>query len=105
MGQCTNCQPTIDRRCFTCHFYAYSCFCSLSSTDVVSLVISMLLAVIAAYLHLGEYSLKVFGNAELAPLDGIAKIYSPKVSTVSVVFVKEGDAAIKGDKLCHNRTR
>ncbi len=75
------------------------------STGVVSLVISMLLAVIAAYLHLGEYSLLVFGNAELAPLDGIAKIYSPKVSTVSVVFVKGGDAAIKGDKLCHNRTR
>jgi biotin carboxyl carrier protein len=44
----------------------------------------------------------VFGTGKLAPLDGITKIYSSKVSTVSAVFVKEGDAVIKGDKLCHN---
>jgi len=69
------------------------------TTGIVSLIICTLLVVIGAYLYLGEYSLKVSGTGELVPLDGIAKVYSPKVGTVSAVFVKEGDAVKKGDKL------
>lgn len=69
------------------------------TTGIVSLIICTLLVVIGAYLYLGEYSLKVSGTGELVPLDGIAKIYSPKVGTVSAVFVKEGNTTKKGDKL------
>jgi membrane fusion protein len=69
------------------------------TTGIVSLIICTLLVVIGAYLYSGEYSLKVSGTGELVPLDGIAKVYSPKVGTVSAVFVKEGDAVKKGDKL------
>ncbi|MFT7260086.1 MAG: membrane fusion protein [Glaciecola sp.] len=69
------------------------------TTGIVSLIICTLLVVIGAYLYLEKYSLKVSGTGELVPLDGIAKIYSPKVGTVSAVFVKEGDTVKKGDRL------
>ncbi|GLR72570.1 HlyD family secretion protein [Agaribacter marinus] len=69
------------------------------SIGLISFFISAFIFIIAVYLYLGKYSLKVSGVGELVPTSGVAKVYAPKVGSVANLFVSEGDSVRKGDRL------
>lgn len=68
------------------------------SGTIVVLFFSII-AAIGLFIYWGQYSLKVSGSGELVPVDGIAKIYTPKAGSVASVFVTEGQLVTKGQRL------
>jgi membrane fusion protein len=69
------------------------------STKVISWLIAAAVALIAAFLFLGQYARKETVAGYLTPTAGTAKIFASKAGTVKEVYVKEGQEVKRGQSL------
>jgi membrane fusion protein len=69
------------------------------STKVMSWFIATAVALVVAFLFLGQYARKETVNGYLTPASGTAKIFVPQQGTIKEIYVNEGQEVRKGQPL------